>query len=45
MNIITLNILSRAIALSLDVDREKAKEYAHIVIDFFGFEDRILDIF
>ena len=43
MKIITLNELSKAIARRLDIDNEKAREYANTVIDFFGFHDRIID--
>jgi hypothetical protein len=43
LSIITLEDLSKAIAKGLDIEIEEAKKYAHIVIDFFGFEDRIID--
>ena len=43
LNIIKLEDLSKAISTKLDIEMEQAKKYAHIVIDFFGFEDRIID--
>ena len=43
MSIVTLNDLSQAIAMRLHIDMEQAKKLAHIVIDFFGYEDRIVD--
>ena len=43
MTIITINHLSEVIAERLDVDIETARRYASIVIDFFGYHDRIID--
>lgn len=43
MNIVTVNELSTAIEETLDIDTVEAKKYANIVMDFFGFEDRIID--
>ena len=43
MNIITLDKLSTAIEKKLDIDTVEAKKYANIIMDFFGFEDRIID--
>ena len=43
MTFITLKDLSRAIVKILEIDIETAKKYANIIIDFFGFEDRIID--
>jgi len=43
LNIVTLNELSTAIEEKLDIDAVEAKRYAIIVMDFFGFEDRIID--
>jgi hypothetical protein len=43
LKIITLNDLLTAIEKKLDIDKVKAKKYANIVMDFFGFEDRIID--
>lgn len=43
MNIITLKELSLAIERILDIDAVIARRYANIVMDFFGFEDRIID--
>lgn len=39
----TVNDLSMAIEEKLDIDTFEAKKYANIVMDFFGFEDRIID--
>ena len=39
----TVNDLSIAIGEKLDIDAYEAKKYASIVMDFFGFEDRIID--
>ena len=41
--IITLDILSKAIANSLDMKEEEAKESAEYVLDIFGFNSRIID--
>ena len=43
LNIITLSTLTNAIEETLDIDANEAKKYARIVMDFFGFEDRIID--
>jgi hypothetical protein len=43
LNIVTLNELSAAIEEKLDIDTVEARKYANIVMDFFGFEDRIID--
>ena len=43
MTIITLNDLSIAITKILDINRNQAKNYATTIMDFFGFEDRIID--
>ena len=43
MNIVTVNDLSMAIEEKLDIDTLEAKKCATIVMDFFGFEDRIID--
>ena len=43
MNLVTLNDLSTAIEEKLDVDTFEAKKYANIIMDLFGFEDRIID--
>ncbi len=39
----TINDLSIAIEEKLGIDAYEAKKYASIVMDFFGFEDRIID--
>ena len=39
----TINDLSLAIKEKLDIDTYEAKKYASIVMDFFGYEDRIID--
>jgi len=43
LNIVTVNELSTAIEEKLDIGTVEAKKYANIVMDFFGFEDRIID--
>ena len=43
MSIITIKDLSLAIEAVLDIDEGVARKYAAIIMDFFGFEDRIID--
>jgi hypothetical protein len=43
MSIITLNVLSKAIANKVGVDIEEARRDANIVLDIFGFDDRVID--
>jgi len=43
MNIITLDILSRAIANRTGIDIEEARKNAGFVLDIFGFYDRVID--
>jgi hypothetical protein len=43
MNIITLEILSRAIANKVGIDIEEARRNAGFVLDIFGFADRVID--
>jgi len=43
VNIVTINDLTIAIEGKLDIDTYEAKKYASIVMDFFGYEDRIID--
>ena len=43
MNIITLDILSKAIANRVGIDMDEAKRDAGFVMDVFGFQDRIID--
>ncbi len=43
MMIITIRDLTIAISKRLNLARDEAKHYAQTVIDFFGFEDRIID--
>jgi len=43
LNIVTLNDLSTAIEEKLDIDTFEARKYANIIMDLFGFEDRIID--
>jgi len=43
MNIVTIDKLSIAIKEKLDIDTLEAKKFANIVMDFFGYEDRIID--
>jgi Family of unknown function (DUF6015) len=41
--IITLKILKKAIQNKMMIDEENARKDAESVLDFFGFQDRILD--
>ena len=43
LHIITLNELTKAIEEKLKLDRREARKYAIIVMDLFGFENRITD--
>ncbi|MFH1101539.1 MAG: DUF6015 family protein [Methanobacteriota archaeon] len=43
MTLITVYQLSKAIENALEIEYSEAKDYANIVMDFFGFEDRIID--
>lgn len=43
MNIITLHDLSTAIEEKLDIEKTQAKKIALKILDFFGFDDRIID--
>jgi hypothetical protein len=43
INIITLDVLSRAIANRIGIDIEAARKNAGFVLDIFGFNDRIID--
>ena len=43
MTIVTMKELATAIANELNIGQEEAERYARIVIDFFGFDDRIID--
>lgn len=42
-SIITLNNLSKAIENRLGVDKKEAKRVAGIILDLFGYEDRVID--
>ena len=43
MSIITLKVLSKAIANKIGVDMDEARRDANIVLDIFGFDDRVVD--
>ncbi|MFW6121539.1 MAG: DUF6015 family protein [Petrotogales bacterium] len=43
LHIITLDDLSSAIEKRLDISKEEAKDYANMIMDLFGFDDRIID--
>ncbi len=43
MSIITLDILSKAIANKVGLDIEEARRNAGFVLDIFGFSDRVID--
>ncbi len=38
-----MNVLSSAIENKLEINEYEAREYASIVMDLFGFDDRIID--
>jgi hypothetical protein len=41
--LITLEDLTTAIQKALDIERDEAYKFATLILDFFGFEDRIVD--
>jgi hypothetical protein len=43
MSIITLDVLSKAIANRVGIGIEEAKRNASFVLDIFGFSDRVID--
>ena len=43
INIITLDVLSKAIANRTGIDIDEARKNASFVLDIFGFNDRIID--
>ena len=43
MNIITFDVLSRAIANRVGIDIEEARRNAGFVLDIFGYDDRVID--
>jgi hypothetical protein len=43
MNIITLDVLSRAIANRVGIGIEEARRNASFVLDIFGYDDRVID--
>ena len=43
INIITLDVLSKAIANRTGIDIDEARKNAGFVLDIFGFNDRIID--
>jgi len=43
LNIITLDILSKAISNKTGIDIEEARKNAGFVLDIFGYNDRIID--
>ncbi|OGS40596.1 MAG: hypothetical protein A3K77_01800 [Euryarchaeota archaeon RBG_13_31_8] len=43
LNIITIDILSKAIANRTGIDIEEARKNASFVLDIFGYNDRIID--
>jgi len=43
LNIITLDILSKAIANRIGIDLEEARKNASFVLDIFGYNDRVID--
>lgn len=43
IQLVTLHVLTKAIKTKLDIDENEAKRYAEIVLDFFGYDDCIID--
>ena len=43
MSIITLDILSKAIANRIGIDIEQARRNAGFILDIFGYDDRVID--
>jgi len=43
MSIITLDILSKAIANRVGINMDEAKKDAGFIMDVFGFQDRVID--
>jgi len=43
MNIITLDVLSKAIANRTGIDIDEARKNAGFVLDIFGYNDRVID--
>jgi len=43
LTLITLSTLIKAIENALEIGYQEAERYASIVMDFFGFEDQIVD--
>jgi hypothetical protein len=43
LNIITLDILSKAISNRIGIDIEEARKNASFVLDIFGYNDRVID--
>lgn len=43
MNIITLDVLSRAIANRVGIGIDEARRNAGFVLDIFGYDDRVID--
>jgi hypothetical protein len=44
MTIITIDILSKAIANKIGISIEEARRDASFILDIFGFQDRVIDI-
>jgi hypothetical protein len=43
MNIITLDVLSKAIANRIGINIQEARKNANFVLDIFGYDDRVID--
>ena len=43
INIITLNVMTKAIANKTGINEKKAKQIAGFIMDLFGYDDRIID--
>jgi len=43
INVITLNIMSKAIARRIGIREDKAEQIASFIMDIFGYDNRIID--
>jgi hypothetical protein len=43
INVITLNVMSKAIATRIGIRKDKAKQIAGFIMDIFGYDNRIID--
>ena len=43
INVITLNVMSKAIARRIGIRKDKAEQIAGFIMDIFGYDNRIID--